>query len=319
MGSVSASKAFRSIDQNITCSADYTIYKKQKTKYNYIQSQALTGKAGLKKLSKWNNNVHISSSYNCDDITDCQDISNCYLNCDCSGCYDSGSTDKQLISTNSYEELLDLHKGKLYSNPVLNGSTKSDVNLYVGVFATVSFSSLPEEGPIILLYPYNSDYSIISPTDNFNKIYFPNNSQVNPNSGSNVVPGYIADPYGTLYLDKCNLQRRETARPNSRLINNAKLDFRWLIAYWQLVKGNSLNGFRYPTKISFLPQTTNLNNSTTIIDDVQSLAPLPISLLNKIYNNQCSSTSCDITDKETLSNKAECYQYNFWDQVIKSN
>ena len=261
---MAANKAFKSIDTDIISSSDFIEAKKQLVKYKTIEN-AVQGKY-FNKLNKWNRNVKVGY---CDNY--CEDE-------DC-GEGKEKSQEKILISAFSYEEFLDISKGKKFANPVLNGSTNSDTNLYIGPFANVTFGTIPEDpctdqsdnlfNKFVFLYPYNTvDDSTCSYVDdciteeNVNKMLFPNVGQADSNLpwGSVANPGFIFDPYARLYQEDCQqVSFQEGDGKIKKRKETTILDYRWFIEYWQVVVGNSLNGFSFPSKINFNSQYTKLS------------------------------------------------------------
>ena len=126
MSNLSASKAFKSIDQDIITSGDFTRSRRQITKYKSIE-KAITDGFYLKN-EKWNTTRVGLTKIKCLSLPDCEiNVSNCNLpDVD----LEKKGNRNVLISTRNYEDLLDLHKGKKFANPVLNGTTNAvlDVN-----------------------------------------------------------------------------------------------------------------------------------------------------------------------------------------------
>jgi hypothetical protein len=329
MTNQSASKAFKSIDQDITTAGDFIASRRQITKYKTIERAILTG--NYKKNEKWNTTRVGITLIPCTGKPDC-DISisgntfaqKAAIN---SAAKDSNWNRNVLISTRSYDDLLDIHKGKKYANPVLNGTTNSDTNLYIGIFANVTFGDLPAGGTcdsdtknnqafnsFALIYPFNTSVDIGEiGTVNVSKktanhILFPNNSQINPGIwGVDNNPGYILDPYAKFYINKCDTDALGKGALANRIRDSVQIDFRWLIEYWDVVKGNMLNGFAYPTKINFNQQYT----SFTTDDAVLRLAPLPNSISSKLI---VSGEKADGKSEGLLCISQE--QYMFWKTVV---
>lgn len=309
---MAANKAFKSIDTDIITSSDFTRAKKQLTKYKTIE-KAVAGKF-YDKLNKWDKNVRIGyCSEACGDEESCDFPT-------------TAENENILISTFSYEDLLDITKGKKYANPILNGSTNSDTNLYIGPFANVTFGPIPEDpcndksslyNKYIFLYPYNTetdtDCDVIDnciTDDNANKILFPNYSQMDDSEpwGTIASPGYLFDPYGKLAENDCAAIYISDESKVKKRRSATLLDFRWLIEYWQVVKGNSLNQFEFPSKINFNQQYTCFSPNKATSTQIQALAPLPNMVTNNEVNAKTSNNSC-------LSK----YQYMYWKEAICNN
>ena len=221
-----------------------------------------------------------------------------------------------------------MNKGKKFANPVLNGTTNSDTNLYVGNFANITFGNLPLEGACsdktkneagfnryIFIYPFNTlvDIDQIG-NENFtnskiNTVLFPNKGQIqNTNWGENS-PGFVFDPYAKLYINICDTKDYDQGSLAERIRNNSRIDFRWLTEYWDIVKGNMLNGFAYPTKINFNQQFTSFTTNQAVLN----LAPLPNSNSSKLI---ASGAKADGSNEELKCISKE--QYMFWRLVICS-
>jgi len=323
MSNQAASKAFKSIDQDIVTAGDFIQSRRQITKYKTIERAILTG--NYKKNEKWNTTRVGITPKPCVSKPDCDiKISGKSVISDDK---ESNWNRNVLISTRSYDDLLDIHKGKKYANPILNGTTNSDTNLYVGIFANVTFGYEPiinacestvkkQEGfnNLIFIYPFNTTVDIGTiGTENFteinaNRIIFPNNSQLEPGSwGKDNNPGYILDPYARLYIDKCDTDALGKGALATRIRDSVQIDFRWLLEYWDVVKGNVLNGFAYPTKINFNEQYT----SFTTDDSVLQLAPLPNNISSKLIN---SGQKADGSSEQLLCISEA--QYIFWKTVV---
>lgn len=307
-----ANKAFKNIQKDITISSELTRVKKQVTKYKNIKRTL--EKNNYKKIQKWNSHVKLSLCALGWGVEE-----NDYLN---NKTCENLST---LISTDSYEELLDLTKGKSYANPILSGNTQSEFNSYFGVFTQVGFRLNEDiKNIIILTYPFNSGGMVSSSAscnsgsgtecctntascidESFiNTIAFPNNSQcpVEP-FGFENVPGYIVDPYAYLYMGICD---RLTSNVNNK-VYTTQLEFRWLLEYWQVVIGDTLSNFKFPTRISFSSQFTDLSKPITYAN-----APLPRPLTKHEENPLYCLESANFESCKDLSEE----QYLFWKRKI---
>jgi len=183
-----------------------------------------------------------------------------------------------LRSAGSHEALLDISKGKQYANPVLDGYTTPTSNR--GNFKTYTPSA--EQ---ILTYPIiqNSleghDISLTSP----------NTIPATKATYSYMIPypKYILDPYGLSNEDICG--------DNSSASDDIMIDFRWSTSYWNSIKGQSLDGLIYPTKLTFLNQATDQST-----DIAQKFAPL-------------ATTNTDISNEDNIPQN----QYAKWCKVYE--
>ena len=114
-----SNRCFDLLSHTISNSSDYTIARKQKTIYAELAqntSNAAIGPNPVKKNgSRYNMNYGLTS-----------DTSNSCLK-----------------FAKSYELLLDVTKGKLFSNPVMNDSNSHEAEMWAGNTITVSYDNYP--------------------------------------------------------------------------------------------------------------------------------------------------------------------------------
>lgn len=258
------SRAFKSIDNQITTGGDYIEALRRKTMYLSIARKVKTAE-GAASIVKYDNDVNIKW-------------------CEGGNRKNSKPTAK-LKSTINYKTLLDISKGKRQANPVLNGSTASKFNIFTGNFAMVHGNQ-----PYPLIVPFiwdsgnktNKPYLVTGPTPPTppemlpiaNTITFPNNGQSeNPMDASwNLAqyPGWWFDPFGVLTEENCIATNANNL--GAKLVNQVEIAYRWSHAYWRSVAGQSMSGFAFPESVSFALQPTDYTSELT-----QRYGPLPTS------------------------------------------
>ena len=295
------SRAFKSIDNQITTGGDYIEALRRKTMYMSIMRKAKTVE-GANSIAKYDNDLNIQW---------CQD----------GNIINPGVPIAKLKSTINYKTLLDISKGKRQANPVLNGSTASKFNIFTGNFAMVHgnqpyplivpfrWDSSTQNTNVPYFYPSGS--SGASPLPRANTIRFPNNGQsTNPMDASwneTMYPGWWFDPYGI--LTEANCIQTEATNLGIKLVNQVEIIYRWSHAYWRSVAGQSMSGFAFPESITFSTQPTNFVDDLTL-----KYGPLPRydAGLGDDYDGLIVS---DIGDKlANQINAQQAFQLNEWCQ-----
>ena len=257
------SRAFKSIDNQITSGGDYIEALRRKTMYMSIMRKARTIEGAI-SIAKYDSDVNIQ------------------------WCKDGNPTQvtptpiAKLKSTADYKTLLDISKGKRQANPVLNGSTASKFNIFTGNFAMVH-GSLPY--PLIVPFKWSNNgtseqytnmpyFHVAGPADIplASTISFPNNGQTNNpmdvSWNEAAYPGWFFDPYGILSNSNCI--QTEATNLGVKLVNQVEIIYRWSNAYWRSVAGQSMSGFAFPESVTFSLQPTNLLDELAI-----KYGPLP--------------------------------------------
>ena len=257
------SRAFKTLDKQITGSGDHTSAIKRKTLFRTMREKLKTEK-GAANIRKYDNVYNVS-----------------WCSADAGTIGTPVFPTGELISSHSYEAYLDIAKGKRLTNPVLNGSSAAKFNIYTGNFAQITPRTdypivIPTEwkevksgtgstawqyyGDRLVPYPrYEQAYSSAGARTDFenavsvNSIPFPNTSQVGSvtDASWNVTnyPGWLADPYGIFFNSSCDTNQAPTL--GKRLVNEVVIDWRWTSAYWRSVSGQTMSGFSFPTKVTF--------------------------------------------------------------------
>lgn len=252
------SRAFKTIDQQITTGGDYIESLRRKTMYMSIMRKAQDPESA-KSIATHNNNVNIEW-------------------CNSGGAVKMAQSNSvaRLKSTNSYATLLDMAKGKRQANPVLNGSTASKFNIFTGNFAMVH-----SKAPIPIIVPFKWDTTQntnqpvwMGPTNTpaYNTIIFPNNGQssdaMDASWNQAQYPGWWFDPYGV--LTELNCLQTEATNLGTRLVDQVEITYRWSHAYWRSVAGQSMSGFAFPESVTFSLQRTSFADPLT-----EAYGPLP--------------------------------------------
>lgn len=162
-----------------------------------------------------------------------------------------------LKSAQSYEDLLDITKGKYYSNPQLNGATATKMESWAGNFISVDLSGCGF-APITDL-SWNGTNIILNEN---NMMPFTLPQFVSGTwGGSDRYPGYIVDASSAFTYHICNKNNDKSV-----LIEKyGKINYRYTQDYWNAVDGDRLNGINYPTKINFNIQETDMTNENALI------------------------------------------------------
>lgn len=214
-----ASRCFPILNRDIEYSGDYTRSKKQSTIYKSLRNSIADN---LNKIRKYENNYVISD------------------------------TSGLLISANSHEALLDITKGKYYSNPLLTGASAAKYESWTGVFILSDLSGIAS----IQDLSWNTTDKTIKKGD-YNIFQFPPPSQPDTKDwNTHAYPGFIIDPSNKILWQSCNENHTKLIAP---ITNTAKLDYKWTNGYWKAVSGQPLHGMSFPEKIHLSQQETNVN------------------------------------------------------------
>jgi hypothetical protein len=239
------SRCFKSPVNVATTSGERTAYKRQASKFKTTANSHKQTAAEVKGYQDYDNNYNIN-------------------NC------------KSLVSARSYDDLLDITKGKHYVNPLLDGSSMANYQSWAGNFIKidntgndyvfVGTNNTNDSGvnndnyPNIIneisnnVLPIPTDDVVWDSTSTIQRFFI--DPRVNTDSGNNI----IYTRCGNLYPNPVNFDASYT-----------KIKCRDSQIYWDAVtKGEKLNGIMYPSKINFCSQETNLNNTIA-----QQYAPLP--------------------------------------------
>ena len=276
------SRAFKSIDQQITTGSDYTTAKRRSTIFKSIRDKVRT-RYGAESVAYRDNTFTITWCKDGAGIPEDVIYSNFYR-----------LPTAKLRSVRSYESYIDLCKGKRLTNPVLNGATAAKFNIFTGNFALVHPKT---PFPVIIPTTFDLQTQTLRPVtllgdhnaaathapgdlDDVNTITFPNTSQSSPwqdiEWNQNNYPGWYFDPYGIVGDLNCNATKGSTLA--QRLVSQVEIIYRWSPAYWRSVAGQSMSGIAFPEAVTFSQQATQ-NDELTI-----KYGPLPLtSASNNLY------------------------------------
>lgn len=228
-----ASRCFPILNRDIEYSGDYTRSKKQSTIYKSLRN-AITSNDDLKKTQKYENNYNIYKSFD--------------LLCGNKG---------YIISASSHEALLDITKGKYYTNPLLTGASAAKYESWTGVFILSDVSGVAS----IQDLTWNSTVKTIE-KGAVNTFEFPPPSQPDTKDwNTHAYPGFIIDPGNKIFWQSCNKNDTKLIAP---ITNTAKLDYKWTNGYWKAVSGQPLHGMNFPEKIHLSQQETNVNTLNAV-------------------------------------------------------
>jgi hypothetical protein len=221
-----ASRCFSILNRDIEYSGDYTSSKRQSTIYKSLRNSVLNYE-DFKKTQKYDNTYVISKN---GDIL----------------CGNKG----QLISANSHSALLDVTKGKYYTNPLLTGASAAKYESWSGVFILSDVSGIHS----IQDLSWNVD-TVVAGINNVMR--FPPPSQPDTKDwNTHSYPGFIIDPSNKIFWRSCYNNDTRLIPP---IFNTGKLDYKWANSYWKAVSGQPLHGMSFPEKINLFNQETNVN------------------------------------------------------------
>lgn len=230
-----ASRCFPILNRDIDYSGDYTRAKKQSTVYKSFRN-SINNKDALIKLQKYDNNYIIN---NVEDLS--------------AGC---------IIFANSHTALLDITKGKYYTNPLLTGASALKYESWTGVFILSDVSGIASINDL----SWNGT-TVLEGSNNI--MQFPPPSQKSTDEwNNNAYPGFVIDPDNKIFWQQCFANNNKVIAP---IANTGKTDYKWTNAYWKAVSGQPLYGMSFPTKFCISEQRTDLDTANAI-----NYAPRPI-------------------------------------------
>lgn len=235
-----ASRCFPTLNRDIDYSGEYTRAKKQSTIYKSLRSAILSNDT-LDKTQKYETKYKI-----------CKD---CELLCGNKG---------QVVSANSHEALLDITKGKYYTNPLLIGASAAKYESWAGGFILSDVSGIAS----IQDLSWNTTNTTLVKGLNNNTFQFPPLSQPDTKDwNTHAYPGFIIDPNNTIFWQSCNENKTKLIAPIS---NTGKIDYKWTNGYWKAVSGQPLQGMSFPQRVILTKQETNLDT-----ENARRFAPMP--------------------------------------------
>lgn len=227
-----SNKCFNSLNRTVTDSGDYISKKKQTTLYQTLSNNI--SKYGIPSPLK--NNIRYDDSF---------------------GVSNSGSN--TLLYAKNYNLLLDVTKGKYFSNPILSGSAASASNeMWSGNTYLMDYSN----NNINVLSGWNYGTLTSGSISSVTPITIPiiGGAGANPTSSIidnswNCAPGYTVDPDNTLFYNYCTKINKGSA-----WVKYIDISFQYTNYYWKAANAQPLQGMSFPSKISFDNQTSSTSN-----------------------------------------------------------
>jgi hypothetical protein len=153
-----------------------------------------------------------------------------------------------LASAKSYELLLDLAKGKQFTNPVLDGGSVSINELLFGNVLEIDYSG-----------------------NNITPVIVDASSNEMTYAAGCGASEYTIDPFQNMFYPSCD---------TSFIQSVSDVTFRETNYYWKAINAQPLNGMRYPAPLRIGPQETDTTTTT-----YGNYAPAPIS--DTVYDDWC--------------------------------
>jgi hypothetical protein len=236
---MSHNRCFDLLQHTISNSSDYTRAKKQKTMYAELAKNSSTTAIGPNPVKKngfrYNMNFGITEPNKCNSLASPGDQPDCSGGC--------------LKFARSYELLLDVTKGKLFGNPMLNEANSHEGEMWAGNVITVSYG----------------DYPVVDTSyggGNFNKVLFPfDTCAIDCCYNYGRYPGMVVDPSNIIFNHPCAAGTKYATHgvppwvPNTVTLTNLTKSSNY---YWKVINAQPLHGMRYPGPVNFSYQRSNM-------------------------------------------------------------
>ena len=234
---MSHNRCFDLLQHTIANSSDYTRAKKQKMMYAELAKNSSIPNVGPNPVKKngykYNMNFGIGQPQCAGTPTDCS-----------GGC---------LKFARSYELLLDITKGKLFANPMLNEANSHEGEMWAGNVLTVSYGDYPV---------VDTSYG----AGNFNKVLFPfDTCAIDCSYSYGDYPGMVVDPSNVIFNHPCAAGTRNATHgvppwvANTATITNLTKSTNY---YWKVINAQPLHGMRYPGPVQFKYQRSDMTGPT---------------------------------------------------------
>lgn len=250
-------RCFDTLNKTVVTASDLTSSRKQTTMFNTLQANATNAALGPNPLKKtgyrYNSNFYTAR---CDWPTSAPPVS--------PGFRDVSNI---IVAARSYELLLDITKGKRYSNPLLTaGSAKykmwggnvMEVNYEEGMKRKPGYTGCEGKGPVYALKWVPATAPALPHLeidgDGFNQILFPSPCLDDCSWNGAAYPGYVIDPSSCIFYAPCYWIGQGNVP--AWLANTADVSFRWTDYYWRAANAQPLAGMSFPEKIALWPQTS---------------------------------------------------------------
>ena len=230
-------RCFDPLQNTISDSGDYTRARKQKTMYAELAKNSATPNVGPNPVKKngfkYNMNFGIGQPQCAGTPVDCS-----------GGC---------LKFARSYELLLDVTKGKLFANPMLNEANSREGEMWAGNILTVSYG----------------DYPVVDTSfgaSSLNKVLFPfDTCSIDCSYNYGFYPGMVVDPSNRIFNHPCAAGTRNATHGVPPWVANTAVVTpltRSTDYYWKVINAQPLHGMRYPGPVQFKYQISDMTGPT---------------------------------------------------------
>ena len=232
-------RCFDLLSHTISNSSDYTRARKQKTMYAELAKNSSTTAIGPNPVKK--NGYKYNMNFGITDPNKCNAITSPGQQPDCSGgC---------LKYARSYELLLDITKGKLFANPMLDEANSHEGEMWAGNVITVSYG----------------DYPVVDTSfgdGSWNNVLFPfDTCSIDCSYGYGQYPGMVVDPSNRIFNHPCAAGTSNATHglppwvANTVTLTNLTKSTNY---YWKVINAQPLHGMRYPGPVTFGYQRSDM-------------------------------------------------------------
>jgi len=173
----------------------------------------------------------------------------------------------------SYELLLDVTKGKMFANPMLNEANSHEGEMWAGNIITVSYGNYP-----VVDTSYGSG--------NFNQVLFPfDTCAIDCSYAYGQYPGMVVDPSNIIFNHPCAAGTRNATHGVPPWVANTATVSRLTRStnyYWKVINAQPLHGMRYPGPVQFKYQKSDMTGPT---------APRPFNQNGRTFGDGTSQVS----------------------------
>jgi hypothetical protein len=227
-------RCFDPLQNTISDSSDYTRAKKQKMIYAELAKNSSMPNIGPNPVKKngfrYNMNYGIGQP-SCSTTTPEECVGGC------------------LKFARSYELLLDVTKGKLFANPMLDEANSHEGEMWAGNIITVSYGDYPV---------VDTSYG----AGNFNQVLFPfDTCAIDCSYNYGYYPGMVIDPSNKIFNFPCAAGTSNATHgvppwiPNTATLTDLTKSTNY---YWKVINAQPLHGIRYPGPVQFKHQRSDM-------------------------------------------------------------
>jgi hypothetical protein len=228
-----ASRCFPILNRDVEYSSDYTKSIKQSTLFKTTMNSIKGDQDTFDKYVKYEENFRVARKQN----------------------GGGGTGSGILVSASNHELLLDMIRGKHYTNPILSGISGSKYQSWEGVFITNDLSGMT----ILHDMSWNDISGTLYHTHKTNTMLFPPPSQMTTDTWNhNAYPGMILDPSKQL-LYTADYSHYDGNELMPSIKNTGKIDYQWTNAYWKAVSRQQLHGMSFNERVLFHIQQTDVS------------------------------------------------------------